>query len=113
MSTPEGKVKAFISTYMKTVFPDAWKYMTPGGRFGRAGTPDFLYLIRGVFVAIEAKAENGQLSVLQEMALRKLKECGAVVAVVRGRDKDKMEAIRDTILSRIRLADPESESPAV
>ena len=109
MSTPEGKVKTFISNYMKKNFPDAFKYCPPSGRFGRAGLPDFIYLIDGVFVGIEAKADNGYVTDLQLNTLNRLKTCGAVVAIVRGKDVQKMESIRDEILRRIRLADEGQE----
>lgn len=91
--TPEGKVKRFIKKFMKIHAPDAWQYCPMGGPFGKAGAPDFLFLWRGVLIAIEAKAQNGVVTPLQRTTLEKLRAQGAVCAVVRGHDVEKLELI--------------------
>lgn len=102
-NTPEGKVKKFVKDYMKKHFPEAYFYSPPGGAFGKAGTPDHFYLYKGVFIAIEIKAPNGKLSVLQEKTLKQLAECGAVAAVVKGNDLDKMDKIRSAINTKLNM----------
>jgi trehalose-6-phosphatase len=104
MSTPEAKIKTFISSYMKREFPNAWKYCPAGGFYGKAGLPDFLYLIDGILVGIEAKAEGGVPTTLQLITLKKMRDCGAIVAIVTGKDLDKMEKIKNVILLRLSVA---------
>ena len=109
MSTPEGKVKLFIDTRMKEWFPNAVKYSPPGvGRFGKNGFPDRIWWIKGndtfsISVCIEAKAEGKQATCLQLKTLIDLRNQGCLVAVVAGKDKEKMDNIRQHILERIRL----------
>lgn len=100
--TPEGKVKQFIKKYMKSEFPNAWQYCPMGGAFGKAGVPDFLYLISGVLVGIEAKAEHGKLSQLQELTMKQMITQGAICAVVYGKDTAKMDRIRDAVLAELK-----------
>ena len=106
--TPEGRVKSFIDKRMKEWFPDAIKYSPPGvGRFGRNGFPDRIWWIKAndttcVTVAIEAKADfNCEPTELQKQALKRFKDIGAVAAVVKGLDGDKMAQIRLEIIRRI------------
>jgi hypothetical protein len=117
MSTPEGKVKDFISSKMKRWFPDAFKYCPPGGPFGKAGMPDFMYFIgtpeTHVTVGIEAKAVDGFVSDIQKSTLTRLARCGVLVAVVRGKDLKKMEMIRDAVLHRLQVADAKPGPPTV
>ena len=47
------------------------------------GTPDFLFAIRGVPVAVECKTERGVVSEEQEDAMRHMKHGGWVCAVIR------------------------------
>lgn len=115
MGTPEGKVKQFIDKRMKEWFPDAVKYSPPGlGRFGKNGMPDRIWWIRAsdyvcVTVAIEAKDADKNPTDLQYATLKKFYYAGAVTAVVRGKDLERMEAVRDEVLRRIRLANEGSK----
>ncbi len=95
--TPEGKVKKFIDKYMAEHFPDAWKYNPPGGAFGKAGVPDKFFLYKGVLIAIEAKAEDGKPTKLQLKNLQQLKEQGAIAAIVKGENHERMDQIRKAV----------------
>lgn len=99
--TPEAKVKDFVKKKMKAKYPEAWFYSPPGGMFGKAGTPDLLYLYKGVFIAIECKA-NTEVTQLQMKTLKLLSSQGAVAAVVKGRDEDKMNKIFASIDNKLR-----------
>lgn len=100
--TPEGKVKQFIKKYMKSEFPNAWQYCPMGGAFGKSGVPDFLYLIDGLLLGIEAKAEQGKLSQLQELTMKQMVRQGAICAVVYGKDTAKMDRIRDAVIAELK-----------
>ena len=102
VQTPESKVKQFIRKYMTTTFPGIYYYSPMGGAFGKAGFPDHAYLWKGVFVAIEAKAENGRTTELQKQTLQQLARQGAICAVVYGKDTAKMDRIRDAVLAELK-----------
>lgn len=53
-NTPEGKVKAKVKDYLKSI--GAWYYMPVSNGMGRVGCPDILVCYKGLFVAIETKA---------------------------------------------------------
>lgn len=101
VQTPEAKAKAFVKKFMLDNFQGIWFYSAPGGMFGKAGVPDHLYLYKGIFIAIEVKAENGRLSDSQKLQLKLLGEQGAVCAVVYGKDSAKMQMIKNAILKRL------------
>lgn len=106
--TPEAKVKRFIREYMDEWFPDAWTYAPPGGMFGSTGAPDRLYLWKGVFIAIEAKAGDNTPTALQWKHLKHIARQGGVAAVVTNKDLDKMNKIRSAVLKKVK--DVESQS---
>ena len=119
MSTPEDKVKQYIDRTMKKWFPDAVKYSPPGmGRFGKNGMADRIWWIRAnddvsITVCIEAKAPGKKATDLQIKTLKELKGQGCIVAVVVGKDTEKMEKIHVEIFRRIRLANEKPRSPAI
>lgn len=122
-STPEGKVKGFIKKYVEENFPDAWVYKPPGGMFGNTGAPDGIYLWRGVFFVIEAKADGNEPTALQWKHLRHIARQGGVAAVCTGKDRDKLDRLKsivyrradehDITLQRISVADEELGAQAV
>lgn len=57
----ENKVKS----YLKTI-PHSWYLKYWGGGMGKAGIPDLLCCINGIFISIELKASNGKPSELQK-----------------------------------------------
>lgn len=105
--TPEGKVKEWIKKWLDTNMPGHWRVMPRGGPFGKGGCPDFLICWMGVMIAIEAKAEGGQVSALQFNQLKQIGEAGGVAAVVMGKDETKMQLIKHTVLAR--FAGPKQE----
>ena len=96
--TAEGKVKMFVRKFMREHFPDHFYYSPMGGAFGKSGMPDHIYLINGILVGIEIKADKGKLSALQEQTLKQLSKQGALCAVVYGKDEAKMLRIKEAIL---------------
>lgn len=108
--TPEAKVKSFVDKFMKDNFPDAWRYCPPGGPFGNAGAPDRLFLWRGIFIAIEAKAEGNKPTDLQMKHLKLISENNGIAAVVTGKDLQKMELIREHVYRKLQLASEKSGS---
>lgn len=99
--TPEGKVKMFIRKFMRDHFPGHWYYSPMGGPFGKGGVPDHLYLYKGLLIAIEAKADGGKLSPLQQETMKQMRDQGALCAVVYGKDVAKMNIIKAAIVKEL------------
>lgn len=78
--TPEGKVKAGIKKILKDM--GAYYSMPVMTGYGNSGTPDFLCCYKGVFFGIEAKANNGKLTALQQKAHEDIRNAGGFVFVV-------------------------------
>ena len=105
--TLEGKVKRWLyGTTQKpgklfNYFPGAWVYKPPGGMFGRAGTADCLLCWRGIFVAIEVKAEGNTPTELQLRSLRNINTAGGIGAILTGKDESRLDAIRSAVLAKL------------
>ena len=56
--------------------------MPIGTGYGNAGVPDFLCCIKGRFVAIEAKANGGKTTALQDKNLRDIGLAGGITCVL-------------------------------
>jgi hypothetical protein len=80
-STPESKVKTKIRAILKE--HGVYYAMPIGTGYGNAGVPDFLCCVNGRFVAIEAKAGNGQTTALQDKNLRDIAAANGVTLVIR------------------------------
>lgn len=50
---------------------------------GKNGCPDYWFLRRGVWVIIEFKAEDGEVSAQQERRIEELREGGQAVHIIR------------------------------
>lgn len=80
--TPEGKVKAKIKKILKE--HNIYYAMPHGAGYGDAGIPDFLCCMPpdGKFMAIEAKANGGQPTKLQEKNLDQIDARGGIPWIV-------------------------------
>lgn len=79
--TPEAKVKNKIKAILKA--HNVYYAMPIGTGYGNSGVPDFLCCVNGRFVAIEAKANNGQTTALQDKNLRDIAAANGVTLVIR------------------------------
>jgi Holliday junction resolvase len=79
-ATPESKVKAKIKAILKE--HGVYYAMPIGTGYGNAGVPDFLCCVDGIFLAIEAKANGGMPTALQEKNLRDIEAAGGVTCVL-------------------------------
>lgn len=98
--TPEAKVKVKIRQWYKDNLPGHWRVSPRGGPFGKAGCPDDLLCWKGIFIAVEIKSDEGDLSALQTLALKQIRAAGGVAAVVKGFDVQRLEAIKAAALAR-------------
>ena len=74
-----------IMRYLKTV-PNCFAWKEHGGMYGTAWIPDIIVCIQGKFYGFEVKTESGRVTKLQEAILRKIKDAGGKVSVVRSVD---------------------------
>jgi len=87
-STPESKVKAKIKAILKE--HGVYYAMPIGTGYGNAGVPDFLCCIKGKFLALEAKANGGKTTALQDKNLRDIGAAGGITLIIR---EDNVEAL--------------------
>ena len=76
----ENKIKA----YLKSI--GAYFIKTHGDRFSKVGTPDIIACIKGRFVAIEVKAENGKPSELQRYHIQLINNAGGYGVILYPKD---------------------------
>ena len=76
----ENKIKA----YLKSI--GAYFIKTHGDRFSRVGTPDIIACIKGKFVAIEVKSENGKPSELQLYHIQQINNAGGYGVILYPKD---------------------------
>ncbi len=79
-ATPESKVKKAIRKILDE--HGAYYAMPIGTGYGRSGVPDFLVCVHGRFLAVEAKANGGKTTALQEFNLEKIRNSGGVAMVI-------------------------------
>ena len=79
-ATPESKVKAKIKAILKA--HGVYYAMPIGTGYGNAGVPDFLCCFNGRFLAIEAKANGGVTTALQNKNLRDIETAGGITCVL-------------------------------
>jgi hypothetical protein len=79
-NTPEGKVKDKIKKILKA--HGIYYAMPHGAGFGNAGVPDFLCCWKGKFVAVEAKANGGRTTALQDKNISDIEASGGTAWVV-------------------------------
>jgi len=96
--TPEGKVKRKLDQWLDQNLPGHWRVKPRGGPFGKAGCPDILICWRGIFIAIEVKAEGGEASPLQMMNLKMIQKAGGIAALLHGFDTNRLNSILVTAL---------------
>ena len=87
-ATPESKVKAKIKAILKE--HGVYYAMPIGTGYGNAGVPDFLCCVNGRFLAIEAKANGGKTTALQDKNLRDIGLAGGITFVL---NEDNIEAL--------------------
>lgn len=78
--TPEAKVKANIKKILQ--LHGVYYAMPMGTGYGNSGVPDFLCCLNGKFLAVEAKANGGVPTALQNKHLGDIQEAGGVWWIV-------------------------------
>ena len=82
---------------MKSV--GAYFIKTHGDRFTKVGTPDIIACVKGYFVAVEVKAENGKPSELQKYHIEQIKNAGGYGFILYPKDFEKFKKVVETLLT--------------
>lgn len=78
--TPEVKVKAKIKAMLAK--HGVYYAMPIGTMYGNSGVPDFLCCVAGRFLAVEAKANGGKTTALQDRHIEQINKLGGTALVI-------------------------------
>jgi len=74
-STPEGKIKKKLTDMLKK--HSVWYFLPASNGMGRAGIPDVIAIVHGIFVGIECKAdETKEPTALQMDCAKRIRAAG-------------------------------------
>jgi Holliday junction resolvase len=85
-----------IEKYLKSKGCYCVKYF--GCMYSTSGTPDILACVKGYFLAIEVKAQNGNPSALQIEHIKQIRKAGGIAYIAYPSGWDKMRDIIDGLL---------------
>lgn len=75
----EKKIEEYLRNEIKKIGGTAYKFVSPGNN----GVPDRLVLLpKGNMIFVELKSENGKLTKLQELQIKKLNSLGNEVWII-------------------------------
>lgn len=72
--TKEGEIKKQIKKILED--EDVYYFMPSGNGYGRSGIPDFVCIVKGKFLGIEAKAGSLQPTAIQTRELNRISQAG-------------------------------------
>ena len=85
-----------IQTKIQEFLRGEGHYVVKVMKASRAGVPDILACVNGVFVGLEVKDSKGRPSDLQRHNIQKINDCNGVAGVVRS-VKDVAELLKDIL----------------
>ncbi|MDK2919762.1 MAG: hypothetical protein PWQ37_2495 [Candidatus Petromonas sp.] len=77
----EKQLQTKVIKYLKSL-PNIWFFKVWGGGYQRAGIPDLICCINGVFIAIELKGDNGKPTELQKMNIKNINDAGGIGVIL-------------------------------
>jgi len=77
----EKQFQRKVIKYLKSL-PNTWFFKVWGGGYQRAGIPDLICCINGVFIAIELKGDKGRPTELQKMNIRNINAAGGIGVIL-------------------------------
>jgi len=90
-NTKESLVKAKIKHILEEL--PCYFFMPPANGYGRAGIPDFVGCLNGMFFSIEAKAGKGKTTALQDRELERIRQAGGLALIVNEENLDGLKII--------------------
>jgi len=79
---PETRLQRRIQKALKEAFPGSWWFKVHGGPFQKAGVPDLIGCVAGLFFALEVKMPDEEPTKLQVLTMRKIREAGGISTTV-------------------------------
>jgi Holliday junction resolvase len=80
VATPEKKVKDKVKAVLDS--EGVYYFMPPANGYGRAGIPDIIACVNGLFFAIETKANGNKPTALQIREIEAIRRNNGVAVVV-------------------------------
>jgi hypothetical protein len=90
-TTPEGKVKTAVRKILDAA--DVYYFSPAANGFGRAGIPDIICCMNGLFVALELKAGKGKTTALQDREIAAINTHGGRAYVINESNIDDIHEI--------------------
>lgn len=84
--TPEAKVKAAVKKILDA--EEVWHFSPASNGYGRAGIPDIICCVKGMFLAIECKAAKGTVTALQDIEMSAIQKAGGVAVLINNSNID-------------------------
>lgn len=72
----ENRIKKYIDSV------GGWQVKFFANAYTKTGIPDVLACVNGHFIGVEVKAENGRISALQTMQIKRIRAAGGIGVVV-------------------------------
>ena len=93
-TTPEGRIKRMVVTMLKKY--GIWYFFPAANGFGRAGIPDIIAIVNGLFVGIECKADRTKKPTVLQV------QCGEKISAAGGKwflvyDKASLDQVEQLI----------------
>lgn len=89
--TPEAKVKAKVAKILVKL--GVYYFFPAANGMGRAGIPDIICCMDGLFIGIECKAGKNVPTALQERELSRIAEAKGLAWVINEQNVDKLEEV--------------------
>ena len=100
-TTPEGRVKLKLDSWLKANMPGCFRFRVPGGPFGQVGMGDYILVYLGVPIMIEVKAdETKDATEKQKLQLKAFSEAGGISCILKGFEEHKLKAIKEMCIDR-------------
>jgi hypothetical protein len=97
----EKDVKDKIKKLLDSFAPDVWYFMPYMSGMGRAGIPDIIICCRGLFIAVEVKADpKKKTTVLQDRELAAIRAADGEASVVHSESIQELSAMLHAILAK-------------
>lgn len=97
----EALVKRKVRKVLKQYGGDeAWFCFPVAGPYGRAGVPDILAVVNGIFLAVETKSGRNKPTELQKQQLRKIRMAGGLSMVVNEQNLPEFERLVQMVASQ-------------
>lgn len=98
-TTPEGAVKRSVRRVLDAT--GMYYFLPVSNGMGRMGVPDFIGVLNGRFIGIEAKAGKGKPTMLQLRALEAIENAGGLALVINENSLDYLkECLHDIQAAR-------------